>query len=226
MTKPRVYGAVLTLILCLPASVAGAAGAADGNGAAELASAPQADTPQADTPQTGIPQTNSPQTSPSRSDPSQVYGLWLEKDWKVAVRLYACDGGGLCGDLARIPDDMPRRDVNNPDPALRDRPLIGLQVLSDFRPAGHGVWQGGGQHGKVPGRIYLPNKGDMLGDDANSYVLRLDGPDTLSVGLQDCVFSCFLTSTWHRMTADALLPHPGTRVATSGGETWRTHEGL
>lgn len=37
---------------------------------------------------------------------------------------------------------MPRTDINNPQPGLRGRPILGLPVLAGFRRDGH-VWTGG-----------------------------------------------------------------------------------
>ena len=48
-------------------------------------------------------------------------------------------------------DGKPVKDVNNPDKSLRDRPLLGLNLLSDLKPDGKG--------GYKDGKIYDPEGG-------------------------------------------------------------------
>lgn len=43
------------------------------------------------------------------------------------------------------------KDEANPNPALRNRPIVGLTMIRDFSPAGPGRWTGG--------KIYDPNSG-------------------------------------------------------------------
>jgi len=72
-------------------------------------------------------------------------GLWLANDGGK-LRIAVC-GDGLCGFVAGThpPNDpatgRPFTDKNNPDPAKRNRPLIGVQTLS-LRPDGAGRWSG------------------------------------------------------------------------------------
>ena len=72
-------------------------------------------------------------------------GLWLSKDGGK-LRIVVCDDG-LCGFVAGTnpPNDpatgRPFTDKNNPDPAKRNRPLIGVRTLS-LRPDGTGRWSG------------------------------------------------------------------------------------
>ena len=86
-------------------------------------------------------------------DMPPIDGTWLSGDgdgWIEITRV----GGGLSGVIAGSPnagDDRPDRDEKNPDPALRDRPLTGLELFSGFSYAGDGRWTGG--------TIYDPNSG-------------------------------------------------------------------
>lgn len=126
-----------------------------------------------------------------------IFGTWIEPQMGAEVEVFAC-GKAICGNLVSLPPEAPRTDVNNPDPALRQRPLVGLRVLEDFRPVGPGRWEGGGEQGQRPGRLYVPANGDTLGDDKNTYVIRLTSRDTLSIGIKGCVLSCLLNSVWTR----------------------------
>lgn len=78
-------------------------------------------------------------------DGASIFGLWREPDRQAVVRVYPCDGR-LCGDLVQLPPGAAPTDRNNPDPALRNRALLGLTVIEGFSRAddtGH-VWVGGG----------------------------------------------------------------------------------
>ena len=65
-------------------------------------------------------------------DPSGVY---LSESGNTRVRIAPC-GNWYCGTILGIKGDP--RDVSNPDPKLRDRSLVGLNIISDFKPSGDG----------------------------------------------------------------------------------------
>jgi uncharacterized protein (DUF2147 family) len=73
-------------------------------------------------------------------------GLWQAQDG-AKVRVSAC-GKVLCATLAspKSPVDpatgAPWTDKNNADPSKRDRPLVGVEVLSAMMPDGAGKWSG------------------------------------------------------------------------------------
>jgi uncharacterized protein (DUF2147 family) len=89
-------------------------------------------------------------------------GLWLAQDG-AKVRVASC-GKALCGKIAVAksptnPDTgQPWTDKDNPDPQLRSRPVVGLEVFISMMPDGPGKWTGelyninGGQ--TVPGHLY------------------------------------------------------------------------
>ena len=82
-----------------------------------------------------------------------IEGTWLSGDgdgWVEITRR----GNGLSGVVKGSPnasEDRPDKDEKNPDPALRNRPLIGLELFRDFSYDGNGRWTGG--------TIYDPNSG-------------------------------------------------------------------
>jgi uncharacterized protein (DUF2147 family) len=97
-------------------------------------------------------------------------GVWLHANKRIELEIAPC-GKLLCGKLiwfARPNDALgrPLEDVKNPDPSLRNRPLLGLPVLSGLTPAGHGEWN--------EGEIYNP-------DDGKSYqaLASVEGDGTL-----------------------------------------------
>jgi uncharacterized protein (DUF2147 family) len=89
------------------------------------------------------------------SEPTPV-GVWLHSNGRIQMEIYGC-GEDLCGRLVwfKCPnneDGTPRTDVNNPDPALRARPLLGLQVLHGLRRTDEGFWD--------DGTVYNPDDGE------------------------------------------------------------------
>jgi uncharacterized protein (DUF2147 family) len=76
-------------------------------------------------------------------DPS---GVWRLDSGKVTVKVEQC-GAELCANIVGLKeptykDGTPKIDRHNVDPALRKRPLMGLNVLSDMKPSGENSWKG------------------------------------------------------------------------------------
>ena len=87
-----------------------------------------------------------------------IFGRWLVEDGRAVIEIAPC-GAEACGRLVWIdnPRDSngnPRRDVNNPDPAARARPLCGLPLITGLAPADDGSWQGGRIYSARDGRTY------------------------------------------------------------------------
>jgi uncharacterized protein (DUF2147 family) len=100
-------------------------------------------------------------------------GLWVLGKEKIRVRISYCDGEKLCAVIAglRKPLDAagnPKVDKNNPNPNLRSRPLMGLEVISGMKPAGDNAWKGS---------IYNADDGSTYRAEA-----RLDGNKFLVKG--------------------------------------------
>lgn len=112
-----------------------------------------------------------------------VSGLWLTTEKDSIVEIAPC-GAALCGKIARILKPNPNgppKDINNPDPGLRGRPIQGLPILTGFKDAGKN-WEG---------TAYDPRAGKSY----RSYLtLMRDG--TLEV--KGCVGPFCRTKTWTR----------------------------
>jgi uncharacterized protein (DUF2147 family) len=73
-------------------------------------------------------------------------GLWQAKDG-AKIKIESC-GQNLCGFIAQSsPSHDPVtgqvvKDKNNADPAKRNRPLVGVQVLISMQPNGASKWSG------------------------------------------------------------------------------------
>ncbi len=84
-----------------------------------------------------------------------IHGTWLSGDgsgdgW-IDVTVTPAGLSGVIEGSANADEGRPDTDEKNPDPALRNRPLIGLQLFEGFDYAGNGRWTGG--------TIYDPNSG-------------------------------------------------------------------
>jgi uncharacterized protein (DUF2147 family) len=117
------------------------------------------------------------------SGATEATGVWRMESGKVTVRLANC-GARLCGTIIALKkpfkkNGQPKTDHENPNPALRDRPLIGLLLLSNMKPDGENKWRG---------TIYNP-------DDGRTYSasMRLDGN---RIKVKGCVAGILCQSKW------------------------------
>ena len=102
---------------------------------------------------------------------------------KVTVKVADC-GGKLCGKVVALKKPLnkqgqPKTDKENPNPALRSRPVIGILLMSNMKPDGDNKWSGS---------IYNP-------DDGRTYsaTMKLDG-DRMKV--KGCVIGLICQSKW------------------------------
>lgn len=127
-------------------------------------------------------------------------GSWIHANRRIQIEIYPCLEN-LCGKITWLKspydaNDTPRLDLNNPNPKLRARPLLGLDVLGGLRPAGEGSW--------VDGNIYNP-------DDGKSYratmSMRKDGDLQMRVYLLLPLLG--KTLAWTRIPENAIAVNPG-----------------
>lgn len=76
-------------------------------------------------------------SSAAFADPS---GEWRVADGTATIRIHRC-GGAYCGNVSSTITPA-GKDVRNPDPARRNRSVLGLEVLINMRPAGQNAWAG------------------------------------------------------------------------------------
>jgi uncharacterized protein (DUF2147 family) len=74
-------------------------------------------------------------------------GEWRMENGKVTVEVSYCGKPVVCAKIVglRKPLDkqgMPKVDKENPNPSLRTRPLIGLEIMSGMNPSGANKWVG------------------------------------------------------------------------------------
>ena len=73
-------------------------------------------------------------------------GVWKLNSGKVTVRIAPC-GASLCGAIVGLAKPLdkkgrPKVDKKNPNESLRNRPLMGLTILANMKPAGENRWRG------------------------------------------------------------------------------------
>ena len=119
-----------------------------------------------------------------------VEGDWIVQGGSARVKIAPCAGQTqrLCGRIVWLknpkgPDGQPVKDAANPDPKLRDQPLIGLHLIRDFTPVKPGQWTGG--------LIYDPRNGRSY---KSKMALNPDG--TLKV--EGCISVVCQAQTWRR----------------------------
>jgi len=73
-----------------------------------------------------------------------ICGDWLTADEESVVSIFLESDGTLSGKITDLSDDeWGEPDVENPDPALRARPLLYLELMSGFVGVGEGRWDSG-----------------------------------------------------------------------------------
>jgi uncharacterized protein (DUF2147 family) len=123
-------------------------------------------------------------------------GDWLVEEKDAIIHIDSC-GASLCGTVVwtKKPGGL---DENNPDPAKRSRPVMGLQLLLGMKPASDGRWEGD---------IYNPENG-------KTYTSRiwLKSDDVLRV--EGCVLGFLCDGqTWTRTKLETPAPASSQRPA-------------
>lgn len=87
--------------------------------------------------------------APAMAAPS-IAGKWVTAEKDSIIEISPC-GANMCGKISKFlkPVEGPPFDRNNPDKAMRNRPLLGLPILLALKDGGK-QWEG---------RIYDPKGG-------------------------------------------------------------------
>ena len=83
-------------------------------------------------------------------------GLW--ETGKSHIEIYNC-GELLCGRIAALDEPLDsdgnaKTDTNNPDPALRTRPIMGMDLIAGFSRKSDRRWVGGTIYDPRDGKTY------------------------------------------------------------------------
>ena len=90
-----------------------------------------------------------------------VVGEWLTGDQKGKVQIYECSGK-LCGKIVWLNETPPEygnpaKDINNPNENLRNRTLMGMNILEGFEKKDENFWEGGTIYDPKNGKTYKCN---------------------------------------------------------------------
>ncbi len=114
-------------------------------------------------------------------------GVWLTQAGDAKVQVSRC-GSGLCGRVVwlREPIDpathKPQVDDKNENPALRSRPIIGIQLFIGMRASGPSTWSG---------RIYNA-------DDGKTYASTVTQSDSARLSVRGCAGPFCGSEAWTR----------------------------
>lgn len=111
--------------------------------------------------------------------PDAIAGKWWNQEKDAQIEIYPCEGK-FCGKIVWLKEpnypandpkgmaDKPKVDRENPDPAKKDRPILGMNLVWGFTNSGGNLWEGGS--------IYDPRDGKTY-----KCKLTLESPDNLKV---------------------------------------------
>jgi uncharacterized protein (DUF2147 family) len=139
--------------------------------------------------------------APGEADPA---GTWRVEKGDALVRIVDC-GGQYWGVVAW--ERSPGTDRNNPNPALKSRPTLGMPVLLGMRQDQRDQWSG---------RIYNAEDGQTY----DSHI-KLTGANTLRV--EGCVLGIMCGGeTWTRAGGAAPVAEGAQRYTTGAGHARRS----
>lgn len=120
-----------------------------------------------------------PASRPSRPSP---VGEWLVEDGEGKIRIEEC-GDNMCGYVSAA-KNANAKDRHNPDPSLRDRPVIGTPILIDMKPNGK----------RWSGRIYNVK-------DGRSYTAHISLKSAETLRVEGCAFGGMICGgqNWSRV---------------------------
>ena len=117
--------------------------------------------------------------STSNIGADSILGIWLTEGGDSKVEI-SRSGATYVGRVVWLRESersgVPAQDVKNANPALRSRPIIGLEILTGFARASNDRWEGG--------QIYSPRQG-------RSYpaVMAITGDSRLEITVQAGIMS-------------------------------------
>jgi len=117
-------------------------------------------------------------------------GDWITQNGLAKVHIAPC-GQDLCGAVVWMKEPLdpethqPKKDEHNPNPALRGRAALGLQIIHGMKPAGDGRWAGG--------TIYDPQTG-------KTYTSKLTRNPDGTLKVEGCIAILCQAQTWKPAT--------------------------
>jgi uncharacterized protein (DUF2147 family) len=99
------------------------------------------------------------------AEADDILGLWNTDKNESKIEIYKC-GDKYCGRITELQEPnyptgdkegmagKPKIDRKNPDPALRNHTLLGLELMHDFIYSGENVWKNGLIYNPEDGKTY------------------------------------------------------------------------
>ncbi|MFK7841113.1 MAG: DUF2147 domain-containing protein [Sphingorhabdus sp.] len=113
-----------------------------------------------------------------------IHGNWMTQERDAVIKISKC-GATVCGRIYKYlvppPDGAGQKDVNNPNKKLRSRTLLGMAILTGFKPDGK-IWRG---------KIYDPKNGKTYRSE-----VRLKSQNRLE--MKGCVAFFCQAQNWAR----------------------------
>ncbi|MEO1658286.1 MAG: DUF2147 domain-containing protein [Pseudomonadota bacterium] len=115
----------------------------------------------------------------------EVAGHWYTDDRSSIITIEDCGNGTPCGVVQWLSPDVADHayDSNNRDESLRNRPIVGMSLLSGFKSKENGCWR--------KGNIYNP-------EDGRTYRARMELISNDSLSVSGCLGPICKTLIWHR----------------------------
>lgn len=115
-----------------------------------------------------------------------VQGEWVTSSTGSKVRIGPCPNNAqqMCGVVSWLPAANAKDlDKKNPDPALRNRPILGVATVFGFKQSAPGKWTGG--------KLYDPESG-------KTYNGKLTANPDGTLKVEGCVLMVCQAQTWKR----------------------------
>jgi uncharacterized protein (DUF2147 family) len=137
------------------------------------------------------------------ADEGKIVGLWITPENDCKIEIFE-SGSKYCGRITWLKEPLypadddrgmagrPVVDRDNPNPNLRSRPLIGLQLMEGFTYIGKNIW--------VKGTIYNPNNGKTY-----RCKMILSAPNRLEVRGFIGIPLLGATSVWTREAENSVI---------------------
>lgn len=116
-------------------------------------------------------------------------GNWMVEEKSAEIRIVDC-GSALWGVISW--EKVPGNDTYNPDPALRQRPLLGSAILLGMKA--------NAQQTEWAGKVYNAQ-------DGKQYDAAISSPDDQTLNMKGCLFAFLCkTVTWTRVADPTPVP--------------------
>jgi len=90
---------------------------------------------------------------------NDIIGLWFNEEKDAKIEIFQ-EGNTYNGKIVWLDEEIDpdtgkaKTDKNNPEPELRSRPTLGLQILNDFEYDEDGLWEDGSIYDPKSGKTY------------------------------------------------------------------------